>query len=254
MLFSFAPKTKSRTKEKIKNNNKYLNIIKETIKNEANDYCFKCNEKHPQYISINNSIFLCRDCILNHLQLSQEASTIIKNDLKILTLNEIQYIYNGGNQKLLDFINNEFPKLKGLEPQIFFNTMAIDYYRKRLRFLTEGGDEPIKPTIENAYTLKEKIEESEITDTDINYNDVIEDIKKDNDNENTIKRDDDYSTINKTNKNRKNIKRINNMKNITTDHKLNSQSNEHFITNSTKKTFKTNKEKEYIHSDDKNTY
>ena len=65
---------------------------------------------------------------MNHLQLSQEASTIIKNDLKILTLNEIQYIYNGGNQKLLDFINNEFPKLKGLEPEIFFNTMAMDYY------------------------------------------------------------------------------------------------------------------------------
>ena len=256
MLFSFAPKTKSRTKENIKNknNNKCINIIKETIKNEANDYCFECNEKHPQYISINNSIFLCRECILNHLQLSQEASTIIKNDLKILTLNEIQYIYNGGNQKLLDFINNEFPKLKGLEPQIFFNTMAMDYYRKRLKFLTEGGDEPIKPTIENAYTLKEKIEETEMTDTDLNYNDVNQDIKKDNVNENTIKKDDDYSIANITNKNRKNIKRINNIKNINTDHKSNSQSNEHFVTNSTRKTLKTNKEEENIHSDDKNTY
>ena len=195
MLFPFSSKLKTKAKEKenttYKNNNKCIDIIKETIKNEANDYCFECHAKHPQYISINNSIFLCRECILNHLSLSQDASTIIKNDLKILTLNEIQYIYNGGNQKLLDFINKEFPKLKGLKPEIFYNTMAMDYYRKRLKFLTEGGDEPFKPTIANAYTLIGKSEDNEINDIE-NIISLNEGFNSDNTNDDFINNDDNY--------------------------------------------------------------
>ena len=65
----------------------------------------------------------------------QETSTIIKNDLKILNVEEIKYIYNGGNKKLLDFIDNEFPKLKKFLPQKLYNTKVMNYYRKNLNYL-----------------------------------------------------------------------------------------------------------------------
>ena len=172
MLFPFFPKSKKHQKEinRNKKNDKCINIIKESLEGKENDNCFECGKGHPQYISINNSIFLCRECILNHLQLSQEASTIIKNDLKILTLNEIKYINNGGNQKLFDFIKDEFPKLKDMKPHIFYNTKAIDYYRKKLKYLTEGGEKPVKPIGDDAYTSILKNEEDEINDFEIEGN------------------------------------------------------------------------------------
>ena len=169
MLFSFFPKSKQKKKENISNmkNNECIDLIKESLKQEENDYCVECGDKDPQYISINNSIFLCKECILNHLQLSQEVSTIIKNDLKILTLNEIQYICNGGNLKLLDFVSNEYPELNKFEPHIFYNTKAMDYYRKRLKYLSEGGEEPIKPSLNDGYTIIQNNKENDMTDMDI---------------------------------------------------------------------------------------
>ena len=190
MLFPFFPKQKKNHIENNKNqqNIEYINQIKQSLKRESNDFCIECGIKHPQYISINNSIFLCKECILNHLQLSQEASTIIRNDLKILTLNEIQYIYNGGNQKLLKFINDEFPELKKFEPQIFYNTKAMDFYRKRLKYITEGGEEPIKPPINEAYLLIKKNEESFMTDMEMEGEEPLNEINK-NQKDDNIKND-----------------------------------------------------------------
>lgn len=220
MLFSFFPKSKQNQKEKSNNNNdndsnnnnnEYLNIINEKIKEEANNYCIECGEKYPKYISINNSIFLCKDCIFNHLQLSQNVSTIIKNDLKILTLNEIQYIIHGGNQNLLDFVKNEFPELSQFDSQIFYNTKAMDYYRKRLKYLSEGGKEPIKPSKKEAYTLIKKVEETDISDIEMNDNEKCEEIYKDNIEQNSENENSRYYVDNYKS-DRNNMNDISNMK------------------------------------------
>ena len=184
MFYPFAPKSKSKIDKNLnERNDDYIKMIKETLKDGSNDNCVECGANNPQYISINNSIFLCKDCILNHLQLPQEASTIIKNDLKILNVDEIQYIHNGGNKKLLDFINNEFPRLKEFPPQQLYNTKAMDYYRKNLKYLTEGGIKPIKPGIKEAYELILKEEQNDISDLDMDNEDPennLEDPMNDN--------------------------------------------------------------------------
>ena len=192
MLLPFFSKSKKNQNDNsnIKQNNEYISLIKQTFKQESNDYCVECGKRHPQYISINNSIFLCKECILNHLQLSQEASTIIKNDLKILTLNEIQYIYNGGNQKLLNFVKDEFPELTKFEPQMFYNTKAMDYYRKRLKYLTEGGEEPIKPSINEAYSQIKKNEENDLSDIEMEVDEIYNNMNK-NQKDDTFEKDDD---------------------------------------------------------------
>ena len=192
MLLPFFSKSKKNQNDNsnIKQNNEYISLIKQTFKQESNDYCVECGKRHPQYISINNSIFLCKECILNHLQLSQEASTIIKNDLKILTLNEIQYICNGGNQKLLNFVKDEFPELTKFEPQMFYNTKAMDYYRKRLKYLTEGGEEPIKPSINEAYSQIKKNEENDLSDIEMEGDETYNNINK-NQKDDTFEKDDD---------------------------------------------------------------
>ena len=135
-----------------------LNIIKKRkikllLKDPKNNECFECSNNNPEYISLNNGIFLCENCISSHLDLPKTISNIIKNNLGRLTLNNIQYLCCGGNQKLIDFINKEYPNLKQLKPIYLYQTYAMDYYRKSLEYLIEGGIKPIKPNIDKAYEL-----------------------------------------------------------------------------------------------------
>ena len=137
------------------NNNEYLKMTSSIKSEPINNVCFECGEKDPQYISINNAIFICKDCIVNHISFSQEISKIILNDLYLLNLSEVKMLYLGGNRKLIQFINFDYPGLKQLPPNILYKTIAVDYYRKNLNFLTNGGKRPLKPSVQIAYNLLE---------------------------------------------------------------------------------------------------
>ena len=138
-----------------------LNILKKRkikilLKEPKNNECFECSSSFPKYISLNNGIFICKDCAKNHLNFPKEISDIIKNDLNNLTLKNIQYLCCGGNRKLTEYINREYPNLKKLSPTYFYQTYAMDYYRKYLIYLIEGGLKPIKPNLDKAYELIRK--------------------------------------------------------------------------------------------------
>ena len=140
-------------KEESNLNNEYIKMIEEIKSDPINCVCFECGANEPEYISINNGIFLCHECVLGHLQFTQEISQIIINDLFSLNNNEVKKLYLGGNKKLIEFINFDFSRLKQFPPNILYKTRAVDYYRKRLEFLVKGGKKPIKPIFESAYQL-----------------------------------------------------------------------------------------------------
>ena len=87
------------------------------------------------------------------MDLPRTVSNIIRNDLNNLTLESIQYLCFGGNRKLIDFRNIDFPHLKNLSPIYFYQTYAMDYYRKCLEYLIKGGVKPTKPDKDKAYEL-----------------------------------------------------------------------------------------------------
>ena len=136
--------------------NNFMNCEKERKmkaiqKEELNNKCIDCKNENPEYISLNNAIFICKNCLKNHRKYSSNISRIIKNDLKSLTLKEVQYLYFGGNKKMLEFMKYEYPKLIKLDPSFVYKTIALEYYRSWLSYLVEGGKKPIKPDIEVAY-------------------------------------------------------------------------------------------------------
>ena len=136
--------------------NNFMNCEKERKmkaiqKEELNNKCIDCKSENPEYISLNNAIFICKNCLKNHRKYSSNISRIIKNDLKSLTLKEVQYLYFGGNKKMLEFMKYEYPKLIKLDPSFVYKTIALEYYRNWLSYLVEGGKKPIKPDIEVAY-------------------------------------------------------------------------------------------------------
>ena len=140
-------------KEGLNANNEYIKMIENIKSEEINNVCFECGTNNPEYLSINNGVFLCQECVQGHLKFSQEISQIIINDLYSLNTNEVKKLYFGGNKKLIEFINFDFPRLKQFPPNILYLTKAVDYYRKRLEFYVKGGTKPLKPMLESAYQL-----------------------------------------------------------------------------------------------------
>ncbi len=167
--------------------------IKIILNIPKNNECFECSNLYPEFISLNNAIFLCKNCVKNHIHFPKYISNIFKNDLNNLTLKNIQYLCCGGNEKLKQFIKNEFPRLKKFSYQNLYRTYAMDYYRKYLEYLIEGGIKPIKPNKNKAYELlktnnNKKIKNSKINEI-VNKNDNINEtiLKNENQNSNTKK-------------------------------------------------------------------
>ena len=167
--------------------------IKIILNIPKNNECFECSNLYPEFISLNNAIFLCKNCIKNHIHFPKYISNIFKNDLNNLTLKNIQYLCCGGNEKLKQFIKNEFPRLKKFSYQNLYRTYAMDYYRKYLEYLIEGGIKPIKPNKNKAYELlktnnNKKIKNCKINEI-VNKNDNIDEtiLKNEKQNSNTKK-------------------------------------------------------------------
>lgn len=133
--------------------NPYIRMIEEKLNDQFNNYCVECGNENPEYISINNGIFICEECVPNHFKFPKSISKIIKNDIKSLTFQEIQPLLCGGNKALLDFISNEFPKLSEFPPNILYRTKAMIYYRQNLEYLIKGGIPPEIPSDKSAYKI-----------------------------------------------------------------------------------------------------
>ena len=185
--------------------------IREIIKEDLNNICIDCNNEKPEYISLNNAVFICKICFRNHQKFSSNISKTIKNNLKSLTLKELQYLYFGGNKKMLEFMKYEYPKLIKLNSSFVYKTIAMEYYRNWLSYLVEGGNKPIKPDIEIAYkSIEDKIYSNNKYSTNNNSDvitiDFINDCYNYNDNNNNCI----TNFINKNNKERGALENNNN--------------------------------------------
>ena len=139
--------------------NKSIKAINSHNDEEQNKNCFDCGRNNPEFISINNGIFICELCVENHLTLGEDISLIINNDFNLISKKELLHMYYGGNKRLYKFITNEFPSLRNCPRHKLYKTKALDYYRKRLNYYIEGGKEPTKPKINE---VLEVIQEKEI--------------------------------------------------------------------------------------------
>ena len=110
---------------------KKLPIIKSILGDEMNKECFECGSSNPEFISINNAIFLCKNCSRLHKKFPDELSKIIYNNLYKLDEKELYYLYYGGNRKLSEFIYLN-PKLSKYKSDILYKMNEMKYYRHNL--------------------------------------------------------------------------------------------------------------------------
>ena len=138
-------------------------MLREILNDELNYECFDCHRayKTPEYVSLNNAIFLCEDCAEIHRELPEYISVIVPNRLRNFSNEQLKLFYYGGNRKLLEFITYEYPKLKYLDPDIMYKTEAMEYYRKCIRANAFDLDYPKKPNPKEAYRYNKKVVKKE---------------------------------------------------------------------------------------------
>ena len=106
-------------------------LIKSIMNEEMNNECFDCGSSNPQFISINNAIFLCRNCSNLHKTFPLEISKIINNNLYKLDEKELYYLFFGGNRRLSELIYLN-PKLSKYKNDVLYKTDELKNYRYNL--------------------------------------------------------------------------------------------------------------------------
>jgi len=61
--------------------NEKNNKIQEIYREEMNSECFDCDKPKSDFISANNGIFICKECMKIHYKFSDDFNLIIKNNL-----------------------------------------------------------------------------------------------------------------------------------------------------------------------------
>ena len=110
--------TETRNYQNMLEKRRKINEIKE---NELNKECFDCGSCYPEYISINNGVFICNNCIKIHNKFPKEISLTLKNNLSSLNNKELEFMYLGGNLNLINFIHNYFSELNQFSKDIFLS-------------------------------------------------------------------------------------------------------------------------------------
>ena len=123
---------------------KKISII---LEDPYNKTCFECSKPNPEYISINNAIFLCNECVQNHLKLPKSISYIINNNINNLSMKNIQYLSYGGNKNLNEFIINNFPNLMNLSSMLETLKKNIIFQKKLLAMFSLGVLKVLRPQL-----------------------------------------------------------------------------------------------------------
>ena len=48
--------------------NPFIKMIENKLNDDSNNYCVECGNQDPEYISINNGVFICKECVPTHLK------------------------------------------------------------------------------------------------------------------------------------------------------------------------------------------
>ena len=155
-----------------------MNINTEFLKiqqnDELNNYCFDCLDKNPNWVSINNAIYLCLSCAGKHRSFGINISNVKSLSLDEITENQMKLLKLGGNERLNNFLKeNKINKNSNI-----YNLAILDYYRKLLRYEAYNEELPEKPI--NYYEIKNELKSKEEIDKINNENFICNKLENNN--------------------------------------------------------------------------
>lgn len=118
-----------------------------------NSTCFDCNSDEPQWVSMNNSVFLCLNCAGNHRKLGVDVSYVRSLSMDDWDDNQIKVLEIGGNERFREFLSSYNISIDDSNKYIYSIT---EYYRRLLKAELKNEGEIIeKPSKEEEKLLIE---------------------------------------------------------------------------------------------------
>lgn len=116
--------------------------------NPENKSCFDCGTLFPNFVSINNAVFICQKCSNLHRGFG-EFSIVKSPSMDNWSEAEIKLLSLGGNQRLKYFLL-DYSLPQNTDPNYKYFIYALDYYRRQLQFELAGAEKstlkkPVKP-------------------------------------------------------------------------------------------------------------
>jgi len=101
-----------------------------------NSHCVDCGSVHPQWVSINNAVYVCYNCSGIHRGFGVQISFIRSLSMDALTDKQTKVLSLGGNKRFLEFM--EAYGLENEPSNIKYKTKAAEFYRNMLKAMSEG--------------------------------------------------------------------------------------------------------------------
>lgn len=202
----------------------------------SNSNCFDCNLNNPEWISINNGIFLCLTCAGYHRNLGLIISKIKSILLDTWSLKEYNLLKNSGNQRLKLFMKKYDIDLNE-KIEIKYKHKIIQYYRDLIKAENDNLNLPEELSKEEAKQLIKDNIKSEEQIKNINNEHIISNgtsipfVKKKNGIFQKVKNffKNDSKKPQETNKKQKKLYNNNNYKNIKNEYNSHYKDNKSFI-------------------------
>lgn len=117
------------------------------FKNPQNCFCFDCKNKNPEWVSVNNGIFLCSSCQQRHRMYGHSISYIKSIEMDSFKEEHVKMIINSGNERLVELLKLYSIK-DDVNRDVLYTSNLLDYYRKLLKSELKNEQKPTPPNFE----------------------------------------------------------------------------------------------------------
>lgn len=149
------------------------------FKNPTNNFCFDCQAKNPDWVSVNNGIFLCSSCQQKHRMYGHNVSYVKSIEMDSFKEEHVKMISNSGNERLKELLKMYSIK-DDVNRDVLYTSYLLDYYRKLLKSEIKNDPKPTPPNFEEPLQPFDSEKVRQILNNVYRTHDDINSIESDN--------------------------------------------------------------------------